>query len=289
HEGVARIEAHRFDTLDQLVIDHARGTVFQLSHALVDQRDEIGETIGNRRVAGIAGRLGIAALEHRPVAGAKILRVVALRLRDQLGEHRDLFVEAGTAAEEDVDRLLEIEQPERQLQVARVEHQRAVAEAARIFVVAVEQKDSQVRPRVEDLAQDQRDAARFADARRAQYGEMLAQHFVYIDVGADRYVLLQLSDVDRVGARNVVDQPQLVARDQRGRIADRRIVGDAALEIVLAVVALADFAHHVEARGGTETLFVRGRRDVLRDFRHHSDQQRFRALDAQELADRYGC
>ena len=34
--------------------------------------------------------------------------------------------------------------------------------------------------------------------------------------------------------RDVVDQPQLVVRDQRGRIADRRIVGDAALEIARA-------------------------------------------------------
>ena len=177
---------------------------------------------------------GSAALEHRPVAGAVVLRVVALRLRDQLGQHRDLLVDAGAAAEEDIDRLLEIEQPERQLQVSRIEHQRAVAEAARIFVVAVEQEQPQVRPRIEDLAQDQRDAARFADAGGAEHREMLAQHFVHIDVGADRGVLLQVADVDRVGAGDVVDQPQLVARDQRRRIADRRIVGDAALEVVRA-------------------------------------------------------
>ena len=50
-------------------------------------------------------------------------------------------------------------------------------------------------------------------------------------------VLLQLADVDRVRAGDVVDQPELVARDQRGRIADRRIVGDAALEVGFAVVA----------------------------------------------------
>ena len=87
---------------------------------------------------------------------------------------------------------------------------------------------------------------------------MLAQHLVDIDVGADADVLLQVPDVDRVGALDVVDQAQLVARDQRGRIADRRIVGDAALEVLRAVVALLDLAHHVEARGGAETLLVRG-------------------------------
>ena len=273
HERVARIDAHRFDALDQLVIDHARRAVLQLAHALVDQRDEIGEAIRHRRVAGVAGGLRIGALEHRAVAGAVALRVVALRQRDQLGQHRDLFVDAGAAGEEDVDRLLEIEQPERQLEVTRVEHQRAVAEAARVFVVAVEQKQAQVRPRVEDLAQDQRDAARLADAGGAEHGEMLAQHFVHVDVGADGRVLLQLPDVDRVGAGDVVDQPQLVARDQGCRIADRRIVGHAALEIMRTVVALLEFAHHVEARGGAETLLVRGRGDVLRDLGDHPDQQ----------------
>ena len=101
-----------------------------------------------------------------------------------------------------------------------------------------------------------------------------------------RRVLLQVADVDRVGAGDVVDQPQLVARDQGRRIADRRIVGDAALEVVRAVVALLDLAHHVEPRGGAETLLVRGRGDVLRDLGDHADQQRLRALDAQELADR---
>ena len=75
-----------------------------------------------------------------------------------------------------------------------------------------------------------------------------------------RRVLLQMPDVDRVRAGDVVDQPQLVARDQRRGIADRRIVGDAALEIVLAVVALLDLAHHVEARGGAEALLAGGRR-----------------------------
>ena len=154
--------------------------------------------------------------------------------------------------------------------------------------MAVEQEQPQVRPRVEDLAQDQRNAARFADAGGAEHGEMLAQHFVDVDVGADGRVLLQVADVDRVRAGDVVDQPQLVADDQRGRIADRRIVGDAALEIVLAVIALLDLAHHVEAGGGAETLFVRGVGDVLGDFRHHADQQRFGALDTQELADRDG-
>ena len=80
--------------------------------------------------------------------GVLVLGVDALGERDDLGEDVDLLVHAGAAAEEHVDDFLEIEQPERQLQIARVEHQRAVAEAAAIFVVHVEQEDAQVRARL---------------------------------------------------------------------------------------------------------------------------------------------
>ena len=60
----------------------------------------------------------------------------------------------------------------------------------------------------QDLLQDERDAARLADAGGAEHGEMLAQHFVDVDVGADRCVLLEVADVDRVRARDVVDEAQ---------------------------------------------------------------------------------
>ncbi len=44
----------------------------------------------------------------------------------------------GRPGEQHVDDFLEIEQPERQFQIARIENQRAVAEAAAIFVMHVE-------------------------------------------------------------------------------------------------------------------------------------------------------
>ena len=144
HEGVARIVAHGFDARDQLVIDHARGAVFQLAHALVDQRDQVGQAIGHRRVAGVADALGIDALEAGTI-GVLVLRIDALRKRDHLGEDIEFLRHAGPAGEEDVDDFFEIEQPERQFQIARVEHQRAVAEAAAVLVVDVEQEDAEVR------------------------------------------------------------------------------------------------------------------------------------------------
>ncbi len=144
HEGVARVVADGLDARDQLVIDDARGAVFQLAHALVDQRDQIDQAVRHRRVDGEADLLGIDALQAEPI-GVLILGVDALGDRDHLGEDVELLGHAGAAAEQHVDDFLEVEQPERQLQVPRVEHQRAVAEAAAIFVVHVEQEDAQVR------------------------------------------------------------------------------------------------------------------------------------------------
>ena len=119
HEGVARVVAHRLDARDQPVIVHARRAVLELAHALVDQRDQVGQPIGHRRVDGVAGALRIDLLERQPIGRAAVLRVAALGERDDLGEDLDLLVDARAAAEEDVDDLLEVEQPERQLQVAR--------------------------------------------------------------------------------------------------------------------------------------------------------------------------
>ncbi len=123
HEGVARIVAHGLDARDQLVIDDARGAVLELAHALVDQRDQVDQAVGHRRIDGVADPPGIDALqpEADPV-GVLVLGVDALRHRNDFGEDVELFGHAGAAAEQHVDDLLEIEQPERQLQVARVEH-----------------------------------------------------------------------------------------------------------------------------------------------------------------------
>ena len=269
------------------MIDQPRGAVLELAHALVDEADEIGEPVGHRRIDGVAGRLGIAPLDREAVARPPlVLRVVALGDRNELAEDDDLLLDAGTAAEEDVDRFLEIEQPERQLEIARIEHLRAVAEAAPVLVVPVEQEDAQVGARLQDLLQEQRDAARLADAGRAEHGEMLAQHFVDVDAGVDRRVLLQVPDGDRVGAGHVVDEPQLLVGEEGGRIADRRIVGDAALEVRRAGRVLLDLAHHVEVGGRDEALFDGDRRRFQRDLGDHADEQRPPALDAQELADR---
>jgi len=58
------------------------------------------------------------------------LRVGDLGERDHLGENLHLLVAGGTAGEKDVDDLLEIEQPERQPQIAGICHIGAIAEGS---------------------------------------------------------------------------------------------------------------------------------------------------------------
>jgi len=65
-----------------------------------------------------------------------------------------------------------------------------------VFVVHVEDEVAQIGTAVDDLLQEKRDCARFADAGRAQHGEVFAQHFVDIEPGGDRTVLLQMADID---------------------------------------------------------------------------------------------
>ncbi len=97
---------------------------------------------------------GIDALEANAV-GVLVLRVDALGDRDDFREDFELFGHAGAAGEQHVDDFLEIEQPERQFQIARVQHQRLIAEAAAIFVMHVEQEDAQMRARLQDFVEQQ--------------------------------------------------------------------------------------------------------------------------------------
>ncbi len=273
---------------DQPVIGHARIAVFQLTHALVEQRDQVLDAVGHRRVGGEADVARVAPLAERARRSGAVLQVCRLGERDDLGKNLDLFVDAGTAAEEDVDGLLEIEQPERQAQVSRRQHLRLVAEAAGIFVVRIDQEDAQVRPRVENLLQDDGDAARLADAGGAENGEVAADQIVDVDMHRDVGVLLQVADMGAIVVGKAVDGAQVVFGHELGAVADIGIVGDAALEVLAAVLADAQFADQVEPRqlaeAGRRACGCRQR--LLADFGDHPDDETFRRGQRHELADR---
>jgi len=205
HERVARIVAHGLDARNQLVIDDARRAVLELAHAFVDQRNQVDQAIGNRGVDGIADHLGIDALQPEAI-GVLVLGIDSLRHRNDFGENVEFFRHAGPAGEQHIDDLFEIEQPERQLQIARIENQRAVAETAAVFVVYVEQENPQIRPRLENLVQQQRHAARFADAGRAEHREVLTEHLLDVDIGDDGLILLQGADIDLIRSGRGIDR-----------------------------------------------------------------------------------
>ena len=103
------------------------GAVFELAHPLVDQIDQIDQPIGHRRIDGVAHGLRIDPLQADTV-GVLVLGVETLGERNDFRENIEFFRHAGPAAEQHVDDFFEIEQPERQFQIARIQHQRIIAE-----------------------------------------------------------------------------------------------------------------------------------------------------------------
>ena len=278
--------AEGLNAADQLVIDHARIAVFQLAHLLVEQRDQILDAVRHRRIGGEAGVARIAPFAEHAIGAGAVLQIDRLGQRDKVGKDFNFFLDAGTAAEESVHRLFEIEQPERQAQIARRKHLRLVAEAAGIFVVRIDQEDAQIRPRGENGVQNDGDAARFADAGGAEDGEVAADQMIDVDVHADIGVLLQVTDKGVIGVGLAVDEAQFALGQQHGGIADARVIGDAALEARRAVFAGLNFADQIEARDFAEILpAIRRRQCLLAHFGDQADDQGFAADQAHEIAD----
>src|SRR6185369_1354115 len=189
---------------------------------------------------------------------------------------------ARATAEQHVDDFLEIEQPERQFEVARIEHQRAVAEATAILVVNVEQENPQVRPRLQNLVEQQRHAGRFADAGGSEDGEVLGEHLLDVDIGDHRAVLLQGADIDLVRPARRIDGAKVLGGDEVDGVADRRIVGDATLEF--GAFAAGNFAEQVDR--GARDVAIEVRQILARHFGDHRDDGGIGgAANADEAAD----
>ena len=153
------------------------------------------------------------------------------------------------AAKQHVDDLIEIVEPERQLDVAGIEHQRVFAEAAAIFVVHVKQQHAKIGPRRQDLVQQQRHGARFADAGRAEHREMLAEHFVDFDAGDDRWRPVAACR-PRWSCEQSLRKIKANSSDPMDahRVADGRIGRHAALEFRRWGPVVMDFADEIELR-----------------------------------------
>ena len=111
---------------------------------------------------------------------------------------------------------------------------------------------------------------------------MLGQHFLDVNIGNDRPVLLQGTDIDLVRAGRRVDGAQLLIGNQLDRIADGRIVGDAALE--LGTIPAKDFAEQVDAGGGD--VVIRAWQILAGYVGDHGDDGGSCAADADEATHR---
>ena len=180
------------------MVAHGRGAVLELAHALVDQAEEVLEVVGRGGVGGEARvARGLPALDGDALGAGLVLR---LGDGDQLGEDFDLLRRGGLAAVEDVEGLLEVEEPERQAEVLGADDVGAAAEGGAVLVVDVEEEDAELGAHVDHLAEDRGDGARLADAGGADDGEVLGEQVVGVDVGGDRGVLAEVADGDRAGA-----------------------------------------------------------------------------------------
>src|SRR5262249_18033906 len=135
---------------------------------------------------------------------------------------------------------------EGKFEVLRVDHLRAIAEAAAIFVMRIQEKYPDVGAGFENLMQKDSNSARLADAGRTQNREMLVQHVVHIDMGTDGMVLMEVADIDDGGCADREGQPQLRRAGTYCAISDRRMVDDTALEARIAPAMILDFPKHVE-------------------------------------------
>jgi hypothetical protein len=129
------------------------------------------------------------------------------------------------------------------------------------------------------------DAARLADAGRAQQGEVPSDQPVDIDMGPDRVVLLQLPDMDRVGTGDIEDRAQDRVAEKLGGVADRRRFLHSPIEARDAGGVGQDLAEQVEDSGRAAGGRLSGGRIVERDAGEHADHQRLPGPDAEEAAD----
>ena len=75
---------------------------------------------------------------------------------------------------------------------------------------------------------------------------MLGEHFLDVDIGDHGLVLLQGADIDLVRSARRIDRAKVLGGDEFDGIADRRIIGDAALEF--GAFAAGNFAEQVDRR-----------------------------------------
>src|SRR4029077_20435201 len=128
---------------------------------------------------------------------------------NKFGKNLDFFIVAWPTWENDLEQLLKSEQPKRQPEIRRIDHQCVVAEAMLIFIVTVEQKNPHVWTHRQDLPQKECKTAGFAYAGAAENSEMFGNQVINVGARGDRCVLLKTTEFDRNRFVDLIDHLQL--------------------------------------------------------------------------------
>ena len=199
---------------------------------------------------------------------ALVMHVALLGDRDQFAQDLDIGFAMRLAADQDLDDLLEIEEPEGKCHVLRRDDLRPFVERLLIFAMDVEQHDMGLRVLLEDAPEDQRHRAGFAGTGGAQHGEMLAEQFVDLHHRRDGGILLDMADADGGVGIAGIGLRQFVLAGAEHHIAERGIGRDAAPErFRQAVLVHRQFADELDL--DDPELLV-----VLRMRRHRRTQRR---------------
>src|SRR5262249_34893523 len=142
---------------NQLVILHPGRAVLEFAHTVIDRSYQIGKPVRHWRIDRETGVL-------RVLFDGPILDIGSFCEGNDLPENLDFLFNTGPAAEQHVDNLFKVEEPERQFEVSGTENFCLATEAVTIFVVRVDQENAQLRTRLHHLLQDDGDTTRLTDA-----------------------------------------------------------------------------------------------------------------------------
>ena len=132
---------------------------------------------------------------HRLVVARAAGAIARLGDGNELLQDLDLGLARGIG-DQHLDDLLEVEEPERKLHVARADDLGPFAERGGVLVVRIEQHDVGRRIAFEDRAQDEGRRARLARTGGAENGEVLAEQLIDPDHRRNGAVLADAADTD---------------------------------------------------------------------------------------------
>jgi hypothetical protein len=182
HELVAGVLRHRLDARLEAAEFWAVVLSVQLSELLVDGRKHVGHPVGNRGIHRVAAIVAFAAQER---TGAFLpLPVAGLGEGNEVGKRIDLLLDARPPPIDHVGDLLEVEEPERQVQIAWADNGGLVGEGLMVLVVRVDQKNADGSVRLQELAQKQRNGAGLSATGRAEDSKMLLQEVLHPSVAS---------------------------------------------------------------------------------------------------------